>query len=140
MKENSASPMKPNEPDVAIEQETREAELPELAVRILSDFARIVAAEARLLESNILGAAQTLLDRVYIASTLIVLSAAGAVALLASLALLLHQWMRWWQALGLVGVSALALAEVLRRSLIPAPASESRISSENRGPATESRR
>ena len=132
--------MKSNESDVAIEQEPREAELPELAVRILSDLARIVAAEARLLESNIVGAAQTLLDRVYIASTLIVLSAAGVVALLASLALLLHQWMRWWQVLGLVGVSAIALAEVLRRSLIPAPASESRISSENHGPATESRR
>ncbi len=126
--------MKPNESDLAIEREPREEELPELAVRILSDFARIVAAEARLLESNIVAAAQTLLDRVYVVSTLIVLSAAGVVALLASLALLLHQWMRWWQVLGLIGVSALVVAEVLRRSLIPAPASESGLSFENHGP------
>jgi hypothetical protein len=139
MKEKPASPMKPNESDVAIEHEQREAELPDLAVRILSDFARIVAAEARLLEANIVGAAQTFLDRVYIASTLVVLSAAGVVAVFASLALLLHQWMRWWQVLGLVGMSAIAVAEVLRRSLIPPPASEPGISLENRGSATESR-
>ncbi len=129
--------MKPNESDVAIERAPREEELPELAVRILSDFARIVAAEARLLEANIVGAAQTLLDRVYVVSTLIVLSAAGVVALLASLALLLHQWMRWWQVLGVIGVSALVVAEVLRRSLIPPPASQSGISFENHRPTTE---
>jgi hypothetical protein len=124
MKLKSTTQVKSNQADIAIEREPREEELPELAVRILSDFARIVAAEARLLESNIVVAAQTLLDRVYIASTLIVLAAAGVVALLASLALLLHQWMHWWQVLGLVGVCAVIAAELLRRSLIPAAASE----------------
>lgn len=63
-------------------------------------------------------AAQTLLDRVYVASTLIVLAAAGVIALLASFALLLRLWMRWWQVLGLVGVCAIIAAEVLRRTLI----------------------
>jgi hypothetical protein len=110
--------MKSNESDVAIERGSQD-ELPELAVRILSDFARIVAAEARLLESNIFGAAQTLLGQVYLTSTLIVLAAAGVVALLASLVLLLHQWMPYWQVLGLVGTGAIVVAEVLRRSLIP---------------------
>lgn len=128
------SQVKSNQSDIAIEREPREEELPELAVRILSDFARIVAAEARLLESNIVVAAQTLLDRAYIASTLVVLAAAGAVALLASLALLLHQWMHWWQVLGLVGVCAILVAELLRRSLIPAPAPEAS------RPAMESRK
>jgi hypothetical protein len=58
-----AMPVKPNESDITSEPvphearpTPREAELPELAVRILSDFARIVAAEARLLESNIVEA------------------------------------------------------------------------------------
>jgi hypothetical protein len=113
--------MKSNEPNISIERRPREEELPELAVRILSDFARIVAAEARLLESNIVGAANTLLDRVYVASILIVLAASGVVALLASLVLLMHQWMPWWQVLGMVGLCAIAIAEVLRRTLIPAP-------------------
>lgn len=105
----------------------READLPDLAVRILSDFARIVAGEARLLESNIAGAAQTFLDRVYVASTLIVLAVAGVVAILASVVLLLHQWMPWWQVLGLVGIGAVVVAEVFRRALIRPDESDSAI-------------
>ena len=114
--------MKSNEPSIAVERGRREEELPELAVRILSDFARIVAAEARLIESNIVSAANTLLDRVYIVSALIVLAAAGVIALLSSVALLLHHWMPWWQVMGVVGVVAIVGAEVLRRTLIPPPA------------------
>lgn len=110
---------KSNESDLIVERQPQD-QLPELAVRILSDVARIVAAEARLLESNIVGAAQTLLGQVYLVSTLIVLAAAGVVALLASLVLLLHHWMPYWQVLGVVGVGAVVLAELLRRSLIPA--------------------
>src|SRR5271155_779907 len=85
------SPLKSNQSDVAeLKPQVREQDLPELAVRILSDFARIVAAEARLIETNLVDAAQSLLDRVYITSTLAVLAAAGVLALLASIALLLH--------------------------------------------------
>jgi hypothetical protein len=113
--------MKPNDSNIAVERDRHEAELPELAVRILSDFARIVAAEARLLEANIVEAANTLVGRVYIAAILIVLAAGGVVSLLTSVVFLLHHWMPWWQVLGLVGVCAILLAEVLRRTLIPAP-------------------
>ena len=119
------NPMKPNESDNALERERHDAELPELAVRIMSDFARIVAGEARLLESNIVDAANTLVGRVYIAGILIVLAAGGVVALLASVVFFLHHWMPWWQVLGLVGVVSIVLAEVLRRTLIPAPSASS---------------
>jgi len=117
--------MKPDESNNALERERHEAELPELAVRIMSDFARIVAAEARLLESNIVEAANTLVGRVYIAAILIVLAAGGVVALLASVVFLLHQWMPWWQVLGMVGFCAILLAEILRRMLIPSPSAPS---------------
>jgi hypothetical protein len=117
--------MKPNDTNIAAERDRHEAELPELAVRILSDFARIVAAEARLLEANIVEAANTLVGRVYVAAILIVLAAGGVVALLTSVVFLLHHWMPWWQVLGLVGVCAILIAEVLRRTLIPAPSSSS---------------
>jgi hypothetical protein len=113
--------VKPNESNLTVERDPRSEELPELAVRILSDFARIVAAEARLLESNIVVAANALVDRVYVAFVLIVLAAGGVVALLASVVLLLHLWMPWWQVLGLVGVGAIVIAEILRRTLIPRP-------------------
>jgi len=117
--------MKSDESDIRLVQPSREADWSDLAVRILSDFARIVAAEARLLESNIVGAAQALVDRVYIAATLVVLAGAGVLAMLGSLILLLHQWMPWWQVLGIVGVAALVVAEVLRRTLIPAASASS---------------
>jgi hypothetical protein len=111
--------MESNQSNITIEHERHEQDLPDLAVRVVSDFAKIVAAEARLVESNIVGAANTLLDRVYIVSILIVLAAAGVVALVGSLGLLLHHWMRWWQVLGIVGILAIVAAEVLRRGLIP---------------------
>ena len=111
--------MKSNQSNITIEPQRHEQELPDLAVRALADFARIVSAEARLVESNIVSAANTLLDRVYIVSILMVLAAAGVVALAGSLMLLLHHWMRWWQVLGIVGILAIIAAEVLRRSLIP---------------------
>jgi hypothetical protein len=62
-----------------------------------------------------------------------VLATGGVGALLASLVLLLHQWMSWWQVLGLVGLTAIVVAEVLRRTLIPAPASEPEISATGQG-------
>ena len=111
--------MKASDNNITVERQPREEELPELAVRILSDFARIVAAEARLVESNIVAAANSLVDRVYIAAILIVLAAGGVVAMLSSVVLLLHHWMPWWQVLGAVGIFALVAAAVLRRALIP---------------------
>jgi Putative Actinobacterial Holin-X, holin superfamily III len=116
--------MKASDNNITVERQPREEELPELAVRILSDFARIVAAEARLVESNIVAAANSLVDRVYISAILIVLAAAGVVAMLSSVVLLLHHWMPWWQVLGAVGIVALVVAAVLRRTLIPRPAAQ----------------
>ena len=114
--------MKVNDNNITIERQPRDEELPELAVRALSDFARIVAAEARLVESNIVEAANKLVDRVYIVAILIVLAAGGVVAMLGSVVLLLHHWMPWWQVLGAVGLFAIVVAAILRRALIPSPA------------------
>jgi hypothetical protein len=100
----------------------REAELSELAARALSDFARILAAEARLLETDLVAAAQSLLDRLYIEAILIVLAAVGVVALVTSFALVLHHWLHWWQVMGLLGVCAIVAAVALRRLLAPNPA------------------
>jgi hypothetical protein len=94
-------------------------DLPDLGVRILTDFGRIVAAEARLLETNLVGAAQALIDRVYLTAILVVIVAAGVVSIIGSIVMLLHQWMPWWQVLGIVGVGSLLLAAILRRILMP---------------------
>jgi hypothetical protein len=112
--------MKPAETEVAegVGRVPRE-DLPDLAVRIVSDFGRIIGAEARLLETNIIGAAQALVDRVYLAAILIVIAAAGVVSIIGSIIMLLHQWMPWWQVLGIVGLVSLTIASILQRILMP---------------------
>lgn len=110
--------MKPNESDLTTEQQPRENELPELAVRVLSDFERIVAAEAGLIEANIIRAAQVLFDRLYVEALLIGLAAIGGIAVVISFALLLHEWMKWWQAMLVLGVCVIVAAELLRRALV----------------------
>jgi hypothetical protein len=112
-----------NELENAVKQPPREPELPDLVVRALSDFERIVTAEARLLEKNLLTAAHTLLDRLYIQSVLIVMGAVGMITLIVSIGLVLHHWLPWWQVLGLLGVCTIVAAEVLRRLLIPSTVS-----------------
>lgn len=97
----------------------RETDLPDLGVRILTDFGRIVAAEARLLETNLVGAAQALVDRIYLTAILVVIAAAGVVSIIGSIVMLLHQWMPWWQVFGIVGLVSLLLAAILRRVLMP---------------------
>ena len=113
--------MKPNENQVAegVGRVRRETDLPDLGVRILTDFGRIVAAESRLLETNLIGAAQALVDRVYLTAILVVVAAAGIVSIIGSIIMLLHQWMPWWQVLGIVGLGSLILAAILRRILMP---------------------
>lgn len=109
--------MKPNESDLTTAP-ARENDLPELAVRVLSDFERIVTAEAGLLEANIFRGAEVLLERLYLEALLVGLAAVGAIAVLISVALLLHQRMQWWEALGLLGVCVIVGVAVLRRWLI----------------------
>ena len=95
-----------------------EPDLPELGVRILGDFARIVAAEARLVEGTVIGIAQAFVDRLYIASIMMVLALAGVLAVVGSVVALLHLWLPWWQVLGVVGFGALILAAILKHTLM----------------------
>lgn len=95
-----------------------EADLPELGVRILGDFARIVAAEARLVEGTVIGVAQAFVDRLYITSIIIVLALAGVIAVVGSVVTLLHHWLPWWQVFGVVGLGALILAAILKHTLM----------------------
>ncbi len=108
-----------NEIAEGVSRVSRETDLPDLGIRIITDFGRIVAAEARLLETNLVGAAQALVDRVYLTAILVVVAAAGIVSIIGSIMMLLHQWMLWWQVLGIVGITSILLAAILRRILMP---------------------
>ncbi len=108
-----------NEIAEGVSRVRRETDLPDLGIRIITDFGRIVAAEARLLETNLVGAAQALVDRVYLTAILVVVAAAGIVSIIGSIIMLLHQWMPWWQVLGIVGITSILLAAIFRRALMP---------------------
>ena len=108
-----------NEIAEGVSRVRRETDLPDLGIRIITDFGRIVAAEARLLETNLVGAAQALVDRVYLTAILVVVAAAGSASIIGSIIMLLHQWMPWWQVLGIVGITSILLAAILRRILMP---------------------
>ena len=101
---------------------THEADLPELGVRILSDFARIVAAEARLVEGTVIGVAQALVDRLYLASIVMLLALTGVIAVVGSMVALSHHWLPWWQVFGVVGLGSLILAAILKHTLMPSDA------------------
>ena len=98
---------------------THEADLPELVIRILGDFSRIISAEARLVETTVIGVAQAFLNRLYLAMIMMVLGLAGVIAAVGSIIALLHYWLPWWQVLGVVGVCSLILAAILKRTFMP---------------------
>jgi hypothetical protein len=98
---------------------SHEADLPELGVRILRDFARIVAAEARLVESTVAGVAQAFVERLYLISIVTVLAVVGVVTVIGAVMALLHTWLPWWQVFGVVGIGSLILAAILKHTLMP---------------------
>jgi hypothetical protein len=118
--------VEPNESENAARQVAREPELPDLAVRALSDFERIIAAEAHLLETNLLVLSNKFLERLYVQSIVITIAALGTVMLLVGVALILHRWQPWWRVMGILGVFLLVAAEVLRRTVSPSKALVSR--------------
>jgi hypothetical protein len=98
---------------------SHEADLPELGVRILGDFARIVSAEARLIESTVVGVAQAFVERLYLVSIITVLAVVGVVTVIGGVMALLHTWLPWWQVFGVGGIGSLILAAVLKHTLMP---------------------
>jgi hypothetical protein len=98
---------------------THEADLPELVIRILGDFSRIIGAEARLVETTVIGVAQAFLNRLYLAMLMMALGLAGVIAAVGSIVALLHYWLPWWQVFGVVGVGSLILAAILKHTLMP---------------------
>jgi hypothetical protein len=98
---------------------THEADLPELVIRILGDFARIIGAEARLVETTVIGVGQAFLNRLYLAMIMMALGVAGVIAAVGSIVALLHYWLPWWQVFGVVGAGSLILAAILKHAFMP---------------------
>lgn len=90
----------------------------ELGTRIVADAARIVGAEARLVEADLTAAVLAVVDRAYLTLVLSTLAMAGVIAVVAGAIFLLHLWLPWWLSLGGVGASSIIVAELGRHFLM----------------------
>jgi hypothetical protein len=80
-------------------------EWPTLLARMVDDLSRIVETELRLFEANLVGLLSSTVDRAIAGMLMVAASVVGATCLLVALILLLHNWLEWWQAVGIVGLA-----------------------------------
>lgn len=98
-----------------------ETEWSTLLSRMLEDLSRIIRLELQLLEARIAPSLTGLADRAIAALVILFAGVIGGSCFLAALILLLHEWMKWWQAFAIGGVVAIACG-VVAYSVIKRPA------------------
>jgi hypothetical protein len=93
------------------------ADWPTLLAKLFDDFIRIVRGEIRLATASIAPGIDSVLMRILSRLALAVMGLCGVVCLMAAAILLLHKYLEWWAAFGLMGLGLLFL--VLVGSLLP---------------------
>jgi hypothetical protein len=92
---------------------------PGLLAKLFVDFTKVVEAEARLVRASIEPTLSAVLDRWLLQIVTAAIALAGCLLLLAAVILLLHEWLPWWEAFGVVGavtvVAAIVCGRVSRR-------------------------
>ena len=81
--------------------------------RMLEDLSRIIRLELQLLEARLVPSLTGMADRAIAALVILFAGVIGGSCLLAALILLLHEWMKWWQAFAIGGVVAIACGFVV---------------------------
>ncbi|HEY1852732.1 MAG TPA: phage holin family protein [Candidatus Binataceae bacterium] len=95
---------------VRVEQRTDD--WPTLLGKLFDDFIRILRGEVKLLGAGIAFAIDSLVARSVRLMVLAAMALAGLFCLLAAAILLLHKWLEWWQAFGVMGVGLLFIVLV----------------------------
>ena len=98
-----------------------ETEWSTLLGRMLDDLSRIIRLELQLLEARIVPSLTGMVDRAIAALVILFASVIGASCFLVALIVLLHEWMKWWQAFAVGGVVAIACG-LVAYSVIKRPA------------------
>jgi hypothetical protein len=80
---------------------------PTLLGHVLLDFTRVIEGEARLLRASVEPTMTAVLDRWLLQLVLASVALAGLLLVLGAGVLLLHKWLEWWAAFGIVGVVTL---------------------------------
>ena len=82
---------------------TAEADWPSLIERAVDDLSRIVQSEARILQTRLSAAIELRIANALVALTAVGLMTIGGLCLIGGAICLLHRWVPWWQAFGIVG-------------------------------------
>ncbi len=81
---------------------------PALLSQLIIDFTKVVEAEARLARASIAPSLTNVLNRWLLQLVLASFALTGALLVLGAGILLLHHWMEWWVACGIVGAITMA--------------------------------
>ena len=98
-----------------------ETEWSTLLGRMLDDLSRIIRLELQLLEARIVPSLTGMVDRAIAALAILFAGVIGGSCFLGALILLLHDWMKWWQAFAIGGVVAIVCG-LIAYSIIKRPA------------------
>ena len=85
-------------------------EWPALLATLLEDFTRVLQSEVKLLRASIDSALKTAVVRAVSQLVLVVIALYGLLCLIGAAVVFLHEWIEWWQALGLTGVALVLVA------------------------------
>jgi hypothetical protein len=99
---------------VRVEQRTDD--WPTLLGKLFDDFTRILRGEVKLLGAGIALAIDSLVARSVRLMVLAAMALAGLSCLLAAAVLLLHRWLEWWAAFGVMGAALLFIVLVVSLS------------------------
>jgi len=76
-----------------------------LAARAVDDISRVIQGEMRLLEVRLRSAIDGQVENIFLTLAAVAVATIGALCLLVALIGFLHQWMPYWEATGIVGLT-----------------------------------
>lgn len=82
---------------------------PALLAKLIVDFTKVVEAEARVARASVEPILTAVLDHWLLQIAIAAVALVGCLLLLVATILLLHQWLPWWEAVGIVGAVAVVV-------------------------------
>jgi hypothetical protein len=82
---------------------------PTLLLKLFDDFIRILRGEIKLMGASVARTIDGVLVRSLYLMVLAAIGVVGLFCLMAAILLLLHKWLEWWQAFGVMGVGLLLI-------------------------------
>jgi len=89
------------------------ADWPTLVERAVDDVSRILRSEVHMLQTSMGATLEVQIYNAVANLTILAVMVGGAICLLCATILFLHQWLPWWQAFGIIGLSTLVIGVVI---------------------------